>query len=274
MIKLTMFNQKGGVGKTTSAIHLAASFAKYNHKRVLIVDADAQHNVTMFTTSIREDPITLSWYDCVFNNVPLSDVIVKENIPAKSGRKKTDTEDDNETMPINVSILPSDERLYNVTFDDHLVLKHLLDQVENDYDICFIDCPTQRTPTAMVGLCAADYLLVPLTPSIYSVEGYSTLDDVIGALNREPYDVPIKLLGIFMNNFKALPSVDNFVNIQVRGSYGDRFFKTSIRSSTVINQAEVFSTPICYFRENHPITQDFRKLGNEILKRLKDEENK
>jgi len=264
MDKIAIFNQKGGVGKTTISVNIAACFTKFNNKKVLVVDCDAQSNSSSYLLSLNpncdENDMDCSLVDCLNGLVPIEDVIKQTFILGK-------TEND-PPVPINLFIAPTDSRVDSMEIEDILILKNKLAEIEDEYDVLIFDCPPQRTQMTLLALCASDYVLVPVLPDSDSIKGYGMLIDLVNELKKSGYNETLQILGLFLNAVKRRDSIDTYFLNSVGEEFGHAVFSSSIRNSTIIRQARMFSEPVCYFKPSHPVTDDMRKLSKEILTRI------
>lgn len=274
MIKIAFLNQKGGVGKTTSTVNIAATMAKRFNKKVLVIDCDSQTNATQYlSTFCQNEPITI--VDCVEKDILLDNAI--EQIPMKSGR---------DIIFTNMWLLASDKRVSYLSFPSVYSLKRMLRTLEDKFDYCLFDLPPQfngGSAIAMVStddndiktcnlalsaMIASDYVIVPTISARFSINGYDDLLESINAIRKKRWNPDICLLGTFFNNYSAQRSIEKYIMTETAEKM-DILFKNSIKAATVIEQAEYFGIPIPYFDPKSVSSVEYIFLTQEIIKRIK-----
>ena len=224
---IAIANQKGGVGKTTTAVNLAASLAA-DGRKVLLVDIDQQGNASSGVGSPKNS-VELSIYHALMNEVPIHDIIVQTEIPT-------------------LHLAPANRDLIGVEYDlaalddSRTRLKSVLEAARADYDYIVLDCPPALDLVTINALVAADGVLVPVQCQFYAMEGLAdlmtTIEEVQSALNPE-----LALEGIVFTMFDQRTNISRQVVAEVRGYFNDAAFETVIPQNVRLQEAPSFGQP-------------------------------
>ena len=270
MIKIAVFNRRGGCGKSTLCVNLAAALFRYHKKKVLLMDCDGQNNSSEYLMrlgisegTIPEDFHTIS--ECLQGQCSPDDLVY--NVSVKDSRK---------TITTDIGVISSGEDIDDIEFDSIDAYKNILDNISADFDYCLIDCPPQKMPTALTSISAADYLLIPVwSENDSSFSGYSMAVDLVNRFRDERINETLRILGLVVTKTRlSRSSLDRYMIETSRQQFGDLLWKTMIRDAQVVNDAYMLRTPVVYLKKNSPAAHDYKALSDEFIKRVNDAEQK
>lgn len=248
---ISIFNQKGGVGKTTTCINFAAALGKKG-KKTLLVDLDPQGNTTS-GVGIDKSDIEVSTYDILINDESAKDAVIQTEFK-------------------NLSILPANMNLAGAELElaenenRFKVLKKALATLVMDYDYIIIDCPPSLGLLSLNSLTASDTLIVPLQCEYYALEGLSQLVSTVRTV-KQNYNEHLELEGIVFTMYDNRLKLNQQVIEEVDKFFPNKAYKTVIPRSIKLAEAPSFGKPILYYEKYSKPSFAYKKFADEFLKK-------
>lgn len=249
---LAITNQKGGVGKTTTTVNLAASLAAAK-KRVLLVDLDPQGNATM-GSAIDKAKLTITVYDVLLGSKNVS----AARIFSEAGKY--------DILPANRELAGAEIELVDIE-NRETRLKAALTEVMDQYDFILIDCPPALNLLTLNGLCAAKSVMIPMQCEYYALEGLSDLVNTIRRV-RSNLNADLQIEGLLRTMYDPRNSLAQQVSEQLLQHFGDKVYRTVIPRNVRLAEAPSFGLPALYHDKESRGTQAYLALAGELLNNL------
>jgi len=258
---ISIFNQKGGVAKTTTTTNLACALAEKGNS-VMIVDFDPQANSTN-ALGIDDENLSSSVYDLLQNFNSLRNKKEYNSKTIKEYIQKTS---------FNVDVLPSDinlaeaEQTLSSAVSREMLLQKVLSVIKDDYDYIFIDCPPSLGLLSINALAASDYIIIPVYPSYFSVKGLKQLLHTYNMI-KDNLRPGLEIMGVLVTKYDQRISKHNEIKQELENVpvFTDRVFKTAIRVNAEIEYAQDNQQPITAYNRKCNGYEDYVNLANEVL---------
>lgn len=250
MVTIAVLNQKGGVGKTTTAVNMGAYLAKAG-KSVLLVDLDPQGNATS-GLGIDKQSLNETLYDALFNHQTAPSILMDTNIEGL------------QILPSNNNLAGAEVQLVS-SLQRELQLRQMLEQFH--HDIILIDCPPSLGLLTINALSASDYVMIPVQTEYYALEGLGQLLSVVQRV-KEAINPGLEILGVLLTMFDSRTSLSDQVMSEVKKHFNEKVFTTVIPRNVRLAEAPSFGQPISEHDKWSKGARAYKQLTKEVLQRI------
>jgi chromosome partitioning protein len=249
---ISITNQKGGVGKTTTAINLAAALAQKGHK-TLLIDLDPQGNSTM--SYLDRKTVEKSMFEVLTDSeVKLKDVLRPSGLPNL------------DIAPARISLAKIESKLLG-EIDGHFRLREKLDGIRRKYDAVLIDTPPTLGMITVNAMVASTHVLIPIQSSYFALEGTDDLLETIDKIKARP-NPSLRILGVVITLHDKRTVIGKDVYDQIKGVFGDKIFKTTISKSVRLEESPAHQESIFTFAPRSSGAAEYYSLSEEVLSRV------
>ena len=247
---ISVANQKGGVGKTTTAVNLSALLAKKG-KKVLLIDTDPQGNATSGVGV--EKTVSFSVYDVLVDDVEIENTIQMTELQNL------------EVCPSNINVAGAEVQLVSKESREYK-LKEKIDKIKNQYDYIIIDCPPSLGLVTLNAFTASDSVLIPVQCEYYALEGLGQLINTINIVKKR-LNKYLTIEGALLTMYDARTNLSSQVAKEVKNYFEDRVYKTVIPRNVKLSEAPSYGMPICMYDSRSKGSRCYEKFAKEFIKK-------
>ncbi len=252
---ITVANQKGGVGKTTTSINLSACLARLN-QRVLLVDIDPQGNSTS-GLGIDKETLSSSIYDVIINGMSAEQVILPTKV------------DNLFILPSNIQLVGAEIELTGMIAREH-VLRSVLDPIRSKYDYIIVDCPPSLGLLTLNALTAADKILVPIQCEFFALEGLSQLINTVNIVSKR-LNPGLSMEGVLLTMYDPRTNLSQQVVNEVKKFFNNKVYDTMIPRNVRLGEAPSFGLPIIMYDPTCSGARAYMDLADEVVRGNKED---
>ena len=253
MAKIVSFsNQKGGVGKTTSCVNIAAQIANKG-KKVLLIDMDPQGNATS-GLGLSKSKLKKTSYDVIIGRCNINEAIIKTKFKNLS------------VLPANMDLAGAELELHELDETQNYA-KNAVESIKNEYDYIFIDCPPSLGMLTVKALSISDGVVIPMQCEYFALEGMSQLMNTIKKI-RQLYNPGLQIVGILLTMYSARFTLTGQVVAELKKYYGEQLFKVPISRTVRISEAPGYGEPICYHDPYGKGSLEYAAVAKELMLRI------
>lgn len=257
MTGILIFNQKGGVAKSTSVVNIAGCLSECFNKKVLVIDCDTQATASDYLTLNEKREIGL--YDYLTGEKSADEVIRRISIMRRG--KKQDTK---------IWLAPADERLNEIELgmEDKDVFVKMVSELSLKPDYIIYDCPGYLNTYTVAAMCQSDHILVPAFADMDSLKGFGRIMDTVNDIRNTGFNENLEILGVFLTCVDRT-SVAKQIQTLYKDEFNELLFDTTIRRTASVVEARCVGSPLIYYKEKSQVADDYLKLTSEIIKKTR-----